>query len=146
MSRFVPVVVIVHCSSPQGKEYFNLPLKLEVTRASQAAIEAVERAGGAITCSYYNKLNLRHLLKPEKYPCMHYTQLSSRLAVLLIHVPVSTVTYKRAGPPTPKLIAFYKDAKNRGYLASTEEIAKMREEAHAAAKAEQEVPLTGSVA
>ena len=38
-----------------------------MSRASQEAIETVERLGGKVVCAYYNKLGLRVLLKPEKF-------------------------------------------------------------------------------
>lgn len=46
----------------RGAEDFDIPIRLEVARASQGAIKAIEAAGGKITCKYYNKLGLRALL------------------------------------------------------------------------------------
>ena len=40
-----------------------MPLTLEVSQASRAAIAAVEKAGGKITCVYRNPLNIKALLK-----------------------------------------------------------------------------------
>jgi len=51
----------------RGAEDFDIPIRLEVARASQGAIKAIEAAGGKITCKYYNKLGLRALLLPEKF-------------------------------------------------------------------------------
>ena len=51
----------------QGSDWFHTKLDIEVSRASQKAIEVVEGAGGSITTAYYNKLGLRVLLKPEKF-------------------------------------------------------------------------------
>eukprot|EP00053_Salpingoeca_punica_P005139 m.52856 g.52856 ORF g.52856 m.52856 type:complete len:231 (+) comp13106_c0_seq1:69-761(+) len=51
----------------RGSEKFDIPLNLEVSRASKQAIAAVEKAGGSISCVYRNKLNLRAHLKPEKF-------------------------------------------------------------------------------
>ncbi|SCU79007.1 LANO_0A04764g1_1 [Lachancea nothofagi CBS 11611] len=48
-----------------GKEYFNIPLKVEATRASQGAIQAIEKAGGEFTARYFNKLGLRAHLSPK---------------------------------------------------------------------------------
>lgn len=73
------------------KELVRTPVHLEVSRASKTAIEAIEAAGGTVTCAHYNRLALRALLKPEKF-------------VLLP---------KRARPP-PKLMPFYLDWEQRG--------------------------------
>ncbi|SCU94107.1 LAME_0F06128g1_1 [Lachancea meyersii CBS 8951] len=48
-----------------GKENYNLPLKIEATRASESAIKAIERAGGEFTARYFNKLGLRVHLSPQ---------------------------------------------------------------------------------
>jgi len=42
--------------------------RAEVSRASRSAIMAIEAAGGTVTCAHYNKLAVRALLKPEKFP------------------------------------------------------------------------------
>lgn len=43
------------------------PIQIEVTRASAAAIRAVEAAGGTVTTVYHGRAALRALLHPEKY-------------------------------------------------------------------------------
>jgi len=43
-------------------------LKLEVSRASDTARLAVAAAGGSVTTVHYNRLSLRALLKPHKFP------------------------------------------------------------------------------
>ena len=76
-----------------GKDRLRDALNLELSRASQAAIEAVEAVGGQITTVHYNRLALRALLKPEKF----------------------AVIPKRALPP-PKRMVYYTDYDNRGFL------------------------------
>ncbi|SAM04301.1 hypothetical protein [Absidia glauca] len=49
-----------------GAETFTTPITIEVSRASQKAIEAIEKAGGKITTRYYNALALRATVHPEK--------------------------------------------------------------------------------
>ena len=78
-----------------GKDYFTAKVDIEVSRASQEAIETVERLGGKVVCAYYNKLGLRVLLKPEKFEGRE--------------IP-------RRALPTKKLMPYYLDPKNRGYL------------------------------
>ena len=70
------------------------PVTLEVSRASHAAIAAVEGAGGRVTTKYYNRLALRALLKPESFDG-----------------PLP----RRARPP-PKIMEYYKSFENRGEL------------------------------
>lgn len=53
--------------SLQGSDWFSAKVDIEVSRASAKAIEAVEKQGGKIITSYYNKLGLRVLLKPWKF-------------------------------------------------------------------------------
>ena len=74
------------------------PVDLEVARASKAAIAAVEAVGGSVTCVYHNRLALRALLKPEAFP------------------PSPLLQPKHARPP-PRLMPYYLDYENRGYLA-----------------------------
>jgi large subunit ribosomal protein L15 len=44
-----------------------VPITIEVSRASQKAIEAIEKAGGKIVTRYYNELGLRSVVHPEKF-------------------------------------------------------------------------------
>ncbi|KAI8376481.1 ribosomal protein L18e/L15P [Radiomyces spectabilis] len=78
-----------------GAEEFDIPITIEVSRASQKAIEAIEKAGGKITTRYYNSLGLRAITQPEKF----------------IEIP------KFAAPLRKEDIKYYTDFKNRGYLA-----------------------------
>ncbi|KAI8092667.1 ribosomal protein L18e/L15P [Halteromyces radiatus] len=78
-----------------GAETFNIPITIEVSRASQKAIEAIEKAGGKITTRYYNALGLRAVVHPEKFS----------------QIP------KFAAPLRKEDIKYYSDIKNRGYLA-----------------------------
>ncbi|CDO95383.1 unnamed protein product [Kluyveromyces dobzhanskii CBS 2104] len=81
-----------------GKLSFNLPIKIEATRASQGAIEAIEKAGGSFTARYFNRLGLKAHLSPnwflEKYG----------------RVPL------QARPTKRKDIEYYSTAEKRGYL------------------------------
>lgn len=64
---------------------------------SQRAINAIEQAGGKVVSTYYNRLGLQVLLKPEKW--------------LEKNLPLP----KRARP-APKRMGYYITFKNRGYL------------------------------
>eukprot|EP00163_Fabomonas_tropica_P018285 TRINITY_DN32560_c0_g1_i1.p1 TRINITY_DN32560_c0_g1~~TRINITY_DN32560_c0_g1_i1.p1 ORF type:complete len:282 (+),score=46.98 TRINITY_DN32560_c0_g1_i1:194-1039(+) len=53
-----------------GKGDISVPLSIEVTDASKSAIKAVRKAGGEVKLVYYNRLGLRSLLKPQKFPIL----------------------------------------------------------------------------
>jgi large subunit ribosomal protein L15 len=80
----------------KGKERLTTPLMLQLSRASEAAIQAVEDMGGQVTTVHYNRLALRTHLKPEKFE--------------------GRPLPKQARPP-PNMQAYYTNwDKNRGYL------------------------------
>ncbi|EMR09857.1 ribosomal protein L15 [Pneumocystis murina B123] len=79
-----------------GKEFFNIPIEIEVSKASKEAIKRIESTGGKITCVYYNSLGLRAHLHPEKFK----------------------IIPKQAQPISRSNIQYYSDKNNRGYLAS----------------------------
>jgi len=77
----------------KGKDRLKTPIKIEISRASEGAIAAIEAVGGEVTTVHYNRLALRALLKPEKFD----------------------IIPKRARPP-PRLMQYYTDNDKRGYL------------------------------
>jgi large subunit ribosomal protein L15 len=77
-----------------GKEHLKQPLDLLVSRASEAAIDAVEQAGGLVTTTHYNRLALRVLLRPHRYQDK----------------------FIRQARPPPKWQPYYTNWKKRGYL------------------------------
>jgi len=76
-----------------GMETFRSPIHLEVTSASQQAIEVIEKNGGTVTCVHFNRLALRALLQPHKFDILPW----------------------RARPP-PKIMQFYLDKDKAGYM------------------------------
>ena len=66
-----------------------------MSAASKSAVEAVEKLGGVVISSYYNKLSLRALKRPQDFD----------------------VIPRRARPPR-KLMAHYGSWEKRGYLSS----------------------------
>lgn len=79
----------------KGKERFRSPIKIEVSRASKAAIETIESVGGEITTAHFTRISLRAVMKPHKFD----GKLTPRRAL-----------------PHPKLMAYYNNYENRGYL------------------------------
>lgn len=76
----------------QGADWFKAKVDIEVSRASEKAIDAVEQQGGRIITAHYNKLGLKLLLKPWKFE----DRLQPRRAL-----------------PNKKLMAYYLNPKNR---------------------------------
>ena len=55
-------------SDDESSAAFNIKVNLEVSRVSAKAKELIEAAGGKVTRVHYNRLGLRALLKPHKFP------------------------------------------------------------------------------
>lgn len=88
----------------QGYESFKTPLRIEVQKASERAIAAVEAAGGQIEAVYYSRLTLRAKLKPHRFeadaPGRRHGDMMPRPAL-----------------PPPKLMRnIYLSERQRGYL------------------------------
>lgn len=87
----------------EGSDIFAVKINIEVQRASEGAIAAIERNGGVITTSYYDPISLGILIKP--------------------------VSFFMRGQPIPRrmlpgedMVPYYSDAENRGYLADPDKI------------------------
>ena len=52
----------------RGKDELDFKIDLEVSRVSAEAKAAVEAQGGSVVKVHYNKLGIRALLKPHKFP------------------------------------------------------------------------------
>lgn len=91
----------------RGGEHVHTPFHIEVSRASLGAIDAVEKAGGTVTCVHFNRLALRALLKPEAF----------RVPMLGEDGQVEeTLQLPRRARPPPRLMPLYLDSDRRGYL------------------------------
>lgn len=91
----------------EGAGIFAAKINIEVQRASEGAIAAIERNGGIITTGFYDPISLDVLCKP--------------------------VPFFQRGQPIPKrllpgedMVPYYADATNRGYLADPEKIQQAR--------------------
>ncbi|CAR22182.1 mitochondrial 54S ribosomal protein uL15m [Lachancea thermotolerans CBS 6340] len=82
----------------EGKQFYNLPIKIEATRASKDAIQAIEKAGGEFTARYFNQLGLKAHLSPQ-----WFLQKRGRIPL-------------QARPVKRKDIDYYSNEKKRGYL------------------------------
>lgn len=91
----------------EGADIFAAKINIEVQRATEGAIAAIERNGGVITTSFYDALSLDILIKP--------------------------VPFFMRGKPIPKrmlpgedMVRYYTAAEHRGYLADPEKIQQAR--------------------
>ncbi|GJN87247.1 hypothetical protein Rhopal_000192-T1 [Rhodotorula paludigena] len=105
-----------------GAEYLTSPnLHITVSKASQSAIDAVEKLGGTLIARYENRLTLRALIRPESF------YLKGR--------PIPG----KADPVSRRDLLYYSDMKHRGYLAIEAAADRSAREAVAEAQAGEEV-------
>eukprot|EP00090_Calanus_glacialis_P045923 TRINITY_DN8780_c0_g1_i1.p1 TRINITY_DN8780_c0_g1~~TRINITY_DN8780_c0_g1_i1.p1 ORF type:complete len:296 (+),score=97.58 TRINITY_DN8780_c0_g1_i1:39-926(+) len=91
----------------EGMDNFTAKVNIEVQWADEQSIAAVERAGGRLTCSYYDLHSVIALADPAKF------------------FKSGSPIPRRLTPPA-NLMEFYVTAKNRGYLADPTEVAEER--------------------
>ena len=77
-----------------GAERLKTPIEITVSRASQSAIAAIEKAGGKVTTRFFNKNGIKSITHPH-----------------LFEEP-----QKLAGPSSRFDIEYYRDPKHRGFL------------------------------
>lgn len=110
----------------EGKQFIKDKLLIEVSFASASAIEAIESKGGYVTTVHYNRLALRSLLKPHKFPKKPDSMLATEFGQSSGEEEVNTdadaldihdrhMLPRRARPP-PKYMPYYTDYAKRGYL------------------------------
>ncbi|KAK0551274.1 YmL10 [Tilletia horrida] len=87
-----------------GAHHLRTPVHLVVSRASQAAIGAIEKLGGSIECRHYNANSMRRLIYPHKYTSLNVGGKGNAEAV-------------SPDPISKKDLLWYSSARNRGYLA-----------------------------
>lgn len=68
LARVYYFLILIFFIYLKGVSKLTYPIQIEVTSASQQAINLIKDAGGNVTCVYRTKLKLREHLKPEKYP------------------------------------------------------------------------------
>ncbi|NWX89659.1 RM15 protein, partial [Nothoprocta ornata] len=91
----------------EGADIFSAKINIEVQRASELAIAAIEKNGGVVTTSFYDPRSLEILCKPVVF--------------FLRGQPIP----KRMLPPED-LVLYYTDARNRGYLADPSKVQEAR--------------------
>lgn len=120
----------------QGKERLRTPFKLEISRASETAIDAIEAIGGEVTTVHYNRLALRALLKPHKFGAVNtaspddeggygFEEQEEPPTRNNSKTPKSLPKFAR---PPPKWQPYYTNWKNRGYLSVQAQMRKLLSE------------------
>lgn len=105
----------------RGKEELKTPINILVSRASAAAIEAIEAVGGKVTTRFYTKPSLRRLLKGESESS--FTPLGMAPAIegaegveSPIMAQAKPFSYRLPDPTSRKDMEYYRDPAHRGYL------------------------------
>lgn len=112
-----------------GASSLKQPIHIVVSRASQTAIAAVEALGGTVTTRFYTPLAMLRIRKGEMHPyiSMKWDQTGINRPALMVEgadklesrVKAMGYEYRLPDPSGRKDIEYYRDPKNRGYLAHT---------------------------
>lgn len=104
----------------RGKGDLKTPINILVSRASTAAIEAVEAAGGKVTTRYYTKPSIKRILEGKSVSS--FTPLAMTPppvegeSPILSAVSKNRFMYRLPDPTSRKDLEYYRDANKRGYL------------------------------
>jgi len=101
----------------RGKATFTAPVDILVSRASAAAIDAVEQAGGKIVSRYYTKQSIRRLIKGESISSS--TPLPTgpeHVEAVLAEARKRPLLYRLPDPTSRDDMEYYRDPAHRGYL------------------------------
>ena len=97
----------------RGKEELTTPIHIVVSRASAAAIEAVEKAGGTVTTRYYTPMAVAKILKGEMDPIHSHR---SQIAIPVDEGGEKQWKYRLPDPVSRKALEYYRYEAHRGYL------------------------------
>jgi len=103
----------------RGKEELKTPINILVSRASAAAIEAIEAVGGRVTTRFYTKPSIKRILKGESEST--FTPLAMSIPgespiLAAASATASPFAYRLPDPTSRKDIEYYRDSAHRGYL------------------------------
>jgi len=103
----------------RGKEELKTPINILVSRASAAAIEAIEALGGKVTTRFYTKPSIKRILKGESESIFVPLAMSAHGESPILAATSATAspfTYRLPDPTSRKDIEYYRDSAHRGYL------------------------------
>lgn len=98
----------------RGASALTCPINITVSRASAAAIAAVEAAGGTVTTRYYTHDSMGRILKGQSHPT--YSLQSKLPDGLDYKTETAKYKYRLSDPASRKDIEYYRDPAHRGYL------------------------------
>ncbi|KAG4439844.1 hypothetical protein IFR05_004693 [Cadophora sp. M221] len=104
----------------RGKGDLKTPINILVSRASTAAIEAVEAAGGKVTTRYYTKPSIKRILQGESVSSFQPLGMTAPPtegeSPILSALPTNRFLYRLPDPTSRKDLEYYRDSNKRGYL------------------------------
>lgn len=96
----------------KGSEQLRTPLNVVVSRASAAAISAIEAAGGSVTTRYYTPFSLQRVMRGKTDPINSlWSQGSDAESIIK-----GGFQQRLPDPTSRKDIEYYRDPAHRGYL------------------------------
>ena len=95
-----------------GSEHLRTPLNVVVSRASAAAISAIEAAGGSVTTRYYTPFSLQGILRGKTDPINSLGSQASDADSII----KGGFQHRLPDPTSRKDIEYYRDPAHRGYL------------------------------
>ncbi|KAM3468553.1 hypothetical protein MY5147_007822 [Beauveria neobassiana] len=99
----------------RGAECLRQPIDVMVSRASAAAITAIEGAGGKVVTRYYTKLAIQRLLKGESVNTMTPLPMGQEHVASVLDA-AKAFRYRLPDPTSREDIEYYRDPAHRGYL------------------------------
>ncbi|KAK4223916.1 ribosomal protein L18e/L15P [Podospora fimiseda] len=105
----------------RGKDDLKTPIGIVVSRASAAAIQAIESVGGKITTRFYTKEALRRLAKGDSIHSDKPLPVGPEHVESVLEQARSTKKhlYRLPDPTSRWDIEYYRDPAHRGYLSHT---------------------------
>ena len=97
----------------RGAQELRTPINVIVSRASTAAISAIEAAGGSVTTRFYTPFSIRRVLRGQTDPIV---SLGSSSANAQTGNQARRFQYRLPDPTGRKDLEYYRDAAHRGYL------------------------------
>jgi len=101
----------------QNADALRSPIHIIVSRASAAAIAAVEAAGGTVQTRYYTHDSIRRVLRGENHPIQSLLSPLPSTPTIASFIQTAKAYPKRLPDATSrKDVEYYRDPAHRGYL------------------------------
>ncbi|KAK6080762.1 50s ribosomal subunit protein l15 [Seiridium cupressi] len=104
----------------RGATSLKQPIDIMVSRASAAAIEAVEQAGGKVVTRYYTKQSIKRLVEGKSVnTALPLPVGAEHVGPVLEQVRQKGFSYRLPDPTSRWDIEYYRDPAHRGYMSHT---------------------------